>query len=152
MRMQKSFASQTFGGLCFIAMGCLFFALGFWQLLLDRKFDVSVGRAQATIERLWTSSGGKGGTSFNVRCQYPIGSDQVQQSEITVSKATYCQVRPGDIVPVKYLLADTSISRVDTPQEERWHWHKDAGITVFAFVFSGVGIFVVWLGRRQQAR
>ena len=147
--MQKRDLSQVLGGVCFVLMGCLFLCLGAHQLWLDREFDGNVGRAKATIARLWTSGGGKGGTTHEASYIYAAQAGGMQEGDSQVGRATYSQMRVGQQVPIKYLLSDPTESRIDWPVEEEFHWHNDGGITALAFVFTFIGALVAWLGWRN---
>jgi len=146
--MQNGKPTQVFGGICFVLLGCMFLCLGFSQLVLDREFEGNVGRSSATIEKLWISSGGKGGANYEVRYRYSPGDGQIEEGNSTVARSTYLQMREGAQVPLKFLPADSTQSRIDLPGEDEWHWRNDLIVTVFALVFTAIGAWVAWLGWR----
>jgi len=147
--VQKRNLSQVQGGVCIFLASFFFLSFGARQLWLDREFDGNVGRAKATIARLWTSGGGKGGTTYEASYTYAAQAGVMQEVDSQVGRATYLQMRVGQQVPIKFLLNDPTQSRIDWPVEEEYHWHTDGGITAFAFVVTLIGALVGWLGWRN---
>ncbi len=138
------------GAICIALFGCVFLGLGVHQLEFDRELDENVGRTTATVEKLSASVGGKGGPTYEVLYRYADQSGQVLDEESVVSRATYSNLRVGGKVPVKFLLNNATESRIDSPIEEHWNWHKDEMITGFAGVFTCVGTFLGWRAWRKS--
>jgi len=148
--MQKGKPTQVFGGICFVLFGCVFLGLGIRQLYLDWEFDGKVGRATSTIERLWISSSGKHGTDYDIRCRYEVGDGQFVESDSMIGRTTYGQIHVGEQIPIKFLLQDPSVSRIDSSIEQQRNWHNDEAVAVFALVFTAIGALIAWFGRPRK--
>jgi hypothetical protein len=128
----------------------VFIAMGTSGLYHDFEFNGNVGRTTATIQRLWTSAHGRGGTSYQASYNYDFGSAGVREAESRVGPATYYQVHLGEQVPIKFLFQDTEESRIDWPIEDQWHWqHDETGLGVGLF-FASIGLIIAWCGRPRK--
>jgi hypothetical protein len=136
-------------GLLVVLCASVFTFLGVWGLYQDYQFDGNVGRSAATIERLDSTSNGKGGTTYEVTVSFVAGKESVFEDAIRVAPGTYFQLHQGDQVPIKYLPDQPIQARLEEKGEDDWHWqHDETGLGIGLF-FSMFGPFVAWFATRK---
>jgi hypothetical protein len=106
-------------------------------LYLDEKFATSTHRSQATIEHDWTTHGSKSGTHYHTRYHFADEQGHVWADSSEIASGTYQRIHVGTIVPVKYLESDPNQSRIDLPEEDKWHWRQDE---ILACLGLGIGL------------
>jgi hypothetical protein len=146
--MRQTTRSIDFGWLFVILSLGGFIALGVFNLVLDRLFDQgNLGHASAKIEQVHQSTSRHNGVNYYASFSYQVGRDHFREIRAGVAPATFAQLRQGEQVPIKYLLQFPAWSRIDLPNESRWHWHKDGMLT--GMLFFCLAIVLILLRKRR---
>jgi hypothetical protein len=148
--MKSRPVSPVFAGLLIVLVASVFTFLGMRGLFQDYQFDGNVGQSTATIERLDSTSSGKGGTKYEAVVSFVAGKESVFEDSVRVAPGTFYQLHQGDQVPIKYLPGQPAQARIEEKGEDDWHWqHDETGLGVGLF-FSTIGLLVAWFGRPSK--
>ena len=148
--MKSRPVSPVLVGLLVVLFASAFTFLGVKGLYLDYRFDGNVGRSTATIERLDSTSSGKGGTTYEAIVSFVTGKESVFEDITRVAPGTFYRLHQGDQVPIKYLPDQPVQARLEEKGEDDWHWqHDETGLGVGIF-FTSIGLIVAWCGRPRK--
>lgn len=101
------------------------------DLYRDWEFEKSPERSTATIDRLWTTYGNKGGIHYHAAYHYTINGVSYQASQVQIASSTDSQLSVGRQVPIRYLSQDFAETQIDWAMERNWHLRNDG--TGFGF-------------------
>src|ERR1700728_4219030 len=148
--MKSRPVSPILVGVIVCLFACIFINLGGYGLYRDIKFEESTSRSTATIDFLWTSPGGKGGTNYHVRYHYTANGIDCRANDVAIGASTYYKLQVGQQVPIKFLAEDLTASRIDWPIEYQWHRrHDETGLVVGLF-FVIIGLLVARFGKPSK--
>jgi hypothetical protein len=134
-----------------VLVALVFTFLGVRGLYQDYQFDGNVGRSTATIERLDSTSSGKGGTTYEAIVSFVTGKESVLEDSTRIAPGTYYRLHQGDQVSIKYLPDQPAQARIEEQGEDDWHWqHDETGVGVGLF-FTSIGLLVAWFGRPSKS-
>jgi Protein of unknown function (DUF3592) len=137
-------------GLLVVLFASGFIFLGVRGLHQDYQFNENVGRSTAMIERLDSTSSGKGGTKYEAIVSFVAGKESVSEDRIRVAPGTFYRLHQGDQVPIKYLSDQPGQARIEEKGDDDWHWQNDeAGLGV-GLLFASFGLIIAWFGRPRE--
>jgi len=131
---------KRFAGIVVILFSLLMISFFSFQEYRNWQFDQPVTRTSGKIIGLFWSGGRH--PSPTIAYDYPTPSGVVHQSGQAIGNDTWNRLRVGEMVPVKFLPSQPSVSRIDLPSEDQnQHSPKRFIAWLMIAVFMGLGIF-----------
>jgi len=134
-------------GLLTILFAAALFAMTGGDLYRDWEFSKSPERTTATIDRLWTTFGNKGGIHYHTAYHYTINGVSCQASQVQIAASTDSRLSVGQQVPIRYLSQDFTETQIDWDNERNWHLRNDGTGFGFGLLLALFAVLIMVFGK-----
>jgi hypothetical protein len=127
-------------GIFFVFLGLFFLYFSVPRLYQLHLLEGDVTHGSGVVKKL-EQSHGRRSTSYMVGYDYPYGT-YLEHAKEAISGKTWSTLKQGDSIPIVYVKASPTVSRVDLPGEDHWQWQNSIGVAAIAGLFVAIGTWV----------
>jgi hypothetical protein len=135
-------------GIAFASLGLFFLHLSAPRLYQLHLLEGDVTHSSGVVKQL-KQSHGRRSTSYTVWYDYSYGI-ALEHAKEAISGKTWSTLKEGDSLPIVYVKASPTVSRVDLPGADHWQWQNSIGVAAIASFFVLIGIWVSFRRRSQS--
>jgi hypothetical protein len=145
---RSSPTAQRIAGFVAILIGFLIAASIAFQEYRNWQFDQPVKHSTGVITKLYRSAG-RHSSASPAKYDFGVPGGFIHQTQ-QIGDTTWRELKEGQLIPVKYLSTDPSISRIDPPVEDQYQRRSNSVGWIMCVIFLAIGPFNFLLADRRR--